>query len=428
MSLDHMAASTIRTWPARYKGHLIEIHESEDHHTWISSAEIRKALPTLRSDPQLRQAYPTGFMKLDKGGRFFFDEAALTSELQRVGSRDSLMLLAWLDKTIIYPAIRKRRDLPAFEPMLPGKTEPSGFGLVQFVALLRSIWRGEQGLGRTVILGSLTVLLWTATIWALIDLVTDQDSYTGNFAIRQWLALLLIVSFGAGLIWWSVGLMRCAFRRHREGSSFATSMVTFMGSLLFMLEATSWNIGLANEWVQGWWDDISDQRPATQVTHDPALGRIVIRGEIGFGSAKALDQAINQRPALTLVEINSPGGYVVEGLAMAKLIEKNQMDTVSLVECASACTLLLAAGKERYLGPEVEVGFHRSHSVRQPFSTAWTRTDHQIADYYRSRDTSDEFIRHALDTPSYTIWIPDHGRMFAAGYATKRWDERKPGY
>ena len=419
---------TYRAWPARYKASQIEIHEAENHHNWIASSEIRKLLPALRADAQLQKAYATGFQKLDKGPRFFFHEAALASELPHIGSHDALMLLAWLDKTIIYPATRKRQALPVLEPMLASSTGASGFVQGRVVASLHQIWRGEEGLTRTVFAGGLAVLVWAVVVWALIYLVTDQDSYIGAYVLRQWLVLLLILSLVAGLIWWCAGLMRCALRRQREGHGFAASMVAFVGSLLFMLQATTWTLGLANEWLQGWWDEVSDQRPATEVTHDPVLGRIVVRGAIGFGSAQALEQAIHRRPKLTLVEVESRGGYVVEGLAMARLLQTNHVDTVSLEKCASACTLLLAAGQERYLGPKAEIGFHRSHIPGLPFSTSWARADHQIADYYRSRDTSAEFVQRALDTPASSLWFPDHGEMFTAGYATKRWDERKAGY
>lgn len=113
---------------------------------------------------------------------------------------------------------------------------------------------------------------------------------------------------------------------------------------------------------------------------------------------------------------------------MAELIERDQLDTVSLEDCASACTLQLAAGQERYLGPKALVGFHRSGVFGRSRSRSWTKMDYKIAEYYKSRATSEDFIKYALDTPNNKIWEPDPGQMFAAGYATKWWSERKVGY
>ena len=179
--------------------------------------------------------------------------------------------------------------------------------------------------------------------------------------------------------------------------------------------------------MEGWWETVHGKLQTADVIHDKFLGRIVVRGALGFGTYKRLETALAQTPILTLVEIDSPGGYVAEGLAMAKLLEKVGADTVALEECASACTFLLAAGKERYLGPKSQVGFHRSWSSASGFGTGWSSTDHRIAAYYRSRGTSEDFVKRALDTPGYDLWIPSHGQMFTAGYATKRWDERKAG-
>jgi uncharacterized membrane protein len=296
------------------------------------------------------------------------------------------------------------------------------------IALLLKHWRGDEELIRTVLAGGLATLGWTVLVWLTIFSITDSSRYSGTYELLQWLVLVLILSTAAGILWWCTGVMRCALRRQREGRSFAVSLVVFVGGLLVLLNSTAQTFGIAHEWLQGWWDTVTDRVAITEVIHDPTLGRIVVRGEIGFGSFTALDKAMQMKPKLTLVQIESPGGYVVEGLAMARLIEKNQMDTVSLGPCASACTLLLAAGQERYLGPQASVGFHRSGVFGYSPSTAWTRTDYKLADYYKSRDTSEDFIKLALDTPSNKLWIPEHQQMFAAGYATKRWDERKSGY
>jgi hypothetical protein len=164
------------------------------------------------------------------------------------------------------------------------------------------------------------------------------------------------------------------------------------------------------------------------VEADSSRRRIIVSGEIGFGSYTALSNALKKSPELTLVEIESPGGYVVEGLAMARLIQSKQLDTVSLDHCMSACTMLLAAGTERYLGPNVKVGFHRSSTYKTLYSKQISATDLKIASYYRSRNTAENLIDQFLLTPGYQMWFPRHDVMYLAGYATHRWEDRKPVY
>jgi hypothetical protein len=451
----------VKTWPARYKASILEIHESHRHQIWIASIDVRKALPTLRADKLLSKEYSTDFRKLDSTSRVFFSERALKKEIQRIRTNDALMFLAWLDKTVYYPAARKRGDSHATPPMpekprieedadddedlhiparkLPPppkpkrvhelttgrrKTVSGGIGALRFVRL----WRGQFDLLPTLLWGGAAMLGWTLLVWVLLLWAIDPTSYRGAFAFRQWLIVLLVPAIPSGVIWWCVGVMRAALRSQYESRGYVLALGSFSMCAAILLNASWFSRGIAHEWLSGWIETLLDGVQVSEVVHDKFLGRIVVKGDIGWGSYKALEAALRMKPKLTLVEVEGPGGYVVEGLAMARLIQENQLDTVALGECASACTFLLAAGRERYLGPEAKVGFHRSGRDYINVSKSWTSADYAIADYYKSRSTTDDFIKKALDTPFNSIWFPEQGQMFTAGYATKRWDERKAGY
>jgi hypothetical protein len=419
----------VKTWPARYGANHVAVHESHSHHIWIASAEVRQVLPNLRSDAQLAQEHGAGFKKLDQTHRIFFSEAALRCELQYLRSHDALMFLAWVEKVLIYPATRKRDGSPALQPMAKLPRAVRALPVAQpSSGLIVRMWRGDVELRPTLVSGGFAMLAWTAIVWGLLYATVHPTHYSGSYVVRQWLAVILLIATPLGVGWWCVSVMRCALRRQMEGRSFVVSMVAFVGGLIVLFSTVTLGIDTANDWIGGWWDTVTGRLHVAEAIHDPVLGRIVVRGEIGFGSYKALERAINMKPKLTLVEVAGPGGYVYEGMEMAQLLQRNHMDTVAIDKCASACTLLLAAGGERYLGSEAKVGFHRSGIDYFKPSTAWTRTDYQIADYYRSRDAADDFIKQALDTPFNSIWYPEHGQLFTAGYATKRWDERKAGY
>jgi hypothetical protein len=453
----------LKSWPAHYKARTIEIHESHRHQVWIASLDVKKILPSLRSDSQLARVYSTDFRSLDKSKRVFFSERALKKELQYNRSQDALMFLAWLEKNVYYPAARKRGDADALKPMpermqdeddgqdgeglhipiqkLPPTPKPqhiqkkvvrhpdtTSLGKRYIHKPFLALWRGEVEMSRTIVFCGLVMVAWIVATGFLIDMVTSPTHYTGSYVWRQWLVLLLLLSLGVAVAWWCIGIMRCAIRRQHEGRSFRASLAGFVFGLTLLFYLIPIPLAAASEWMEGWWGTVHGELQAAEVIHDKFLGRIVIRGELGFGTYKRLEAALKQTPVLTLVEIDSPGGYVVEGLAMARLLEKAGADTASLEECASSCTFLLAAGKERYLGPKSEIGFHRSFSRSLGFGKGWSSTDHRIADYYRSRGTEEAFVKRALDTPGYDLWIPTHGQMFSAGYATKRWDERKAGY
>jgi hypothetical protein len=455
--------SEFRVWPARYKSWRLDVHESNDHYHWFSTVEVRSVLAAFRADKLLQNAYGHGVKKLDKGSRLFISENALVRELRRMGGREALMFLGWLEANIIYPSQRKRGEVPGIQAILSTSAVSDGSGVTSddlpirvprapevtkaraahhrppapvqarnpgsgaWRLILRH-WRGQESLARSFFVSGLATLVFTFTVVYAISAATDASTYTGSYVFRQWLVLALLLLLGVGWAWWTIGLMRSSIRRYQQGGRFWSNLTAYVGAFALLLNSGTFVLNQSSEWIEGWWETVTFQLTPTQIVHDPVLGRLVISGEIGFGSYQALEQALRQKPRLTLVELNSPGGYVFEGLAMAELIRKNGFDTVSFEDCESACTLIFAAGGERYLGPQARVGFHRSWSLRRPLSTSWSRVDHVMADYYQARGTSFDFVKAALDTPSNTMWYPQHGLMLEAGYATRKWYDRGTRY
>jgi hypothetical protein len=161
---------------------------------------------------------------------------------------------------------------------------------------------------------------------------------------------------------------------------------------------------------------------------DPHLGRIVAQGPMDFGSSEALLDVLKKNPGYTLLEMESPGGFVIEGLRMAQLVSERHLDTVTLDRCASSCTLVMVTGKDRYLGPNARVGFHRSGIAHVFEDYGWSQVDYQIADHYRKFGTNEEFITRALKEPMFRIWWAPHEDMVSAGFASADWADRKAGY
>jgi hypothetical protein len=208
------------------------------------------------------------------------------------------------------------------------------------------------------------------------------------------------------------------------GRWFALALYSTMLSFLPGIAVGSFDRDL----FASWWATVRGEEGPAQVIADPLLGRIVLRGPMHFGSAEALQRAMERHPQLTLVELDSPGGYVVEGLRMAQMLTRRGMDTVALGECASACTLLFAAGQARYLGQDAEMGFHRSGRRYGPVGEGWSATDHAMADYYTQRGVNRGFVEKALAPSSADLWVAPHAEQYASGFAGLRWSERKAGY
>jgi hypothetical protein len=158
------------------------------------------------------------------------------------------------------------------------------------------------------------------------------------------------------------------------------------------------------------------------------LGRIRAVGPMVFGSAEALQKVLDANPKINLIEMDSPGGFVVEGMRMADMVAQRKLDTTVLNRCASACTLVFVTGQDRYLGPQARVGFHRSGRRNIFEDNGWSATDRRIAEHYEKYGASEAFVQKALKEPMFRIWTAPHSAMYEAGYANKEWIERKAGY
>ena len=459
----------LKTWKGRYKTWQVEVFESERFEVWLTANDVRKVVPSLRNDAALQKHYRAGVERLDRSKRLFLSELVVSAELKQNGSRDALMFLTWYERAVAYPAGRKRGALPAlptfsetptidtnaaevlipddaglrlaphkaqvgYEPptMEVGTKKPDAVDWRKVqekgVKPIFRVWRGEIDLMETFFIGGGLALLLDFSIGQFIELVGNTENYRGDHVFQEWVIAMSVLVSAVGPIWWCVGLMRCALRYQREHRNLAMAFFAFAGAVSFIAHSTTSTLAIGGEWLQGWFDDLTSKGEVVEVTHDQTLGRLVLRGPIGFGSYKVLEHALAIEPKLTLIQVESPGGYVIEGMAMAKLIQLNGLDTVSLEKCSSACTLLFAAGSERYLGPQARLGFHRSGIFGMKPTTGWTETEYRIANYYRSRGTTQDFIQLALDTASNRLWVPDHGVMLEAGYANKLWSERKSGY
>lgn len=95
---------------------------------------------------------------------------------------------------------------------------------------------------------------------------------------------------------------------------------------------------------------------------------ILIQGPIVPGDTSRLMATMNvivhARPgAKTLaVDLNTPGGNVAEGEALATIIGLNGLDTVLYpgATCASACPMMFFAGSRKILGSGARLGVHRA--------------------------------------------------------------------
>src|ERR1022692_2837314 len=143
------------------------------------------------------------------------------------------------------------------------------------------------------------------------------------------------------------------------------------------------------------------------------------RGDVTWGVRDALEKDLASNPNARRLELDSPGGYVNEALAVTAVVEQHSLSTVVRGRCASACTEIFVAGKERILESAGQLGFHRTRGITWDVSPYETKkSDDQVAQQFRGHGLTEAFIHRALGVPSNQMWYPSAEELLAAGVIT----------
>jgi hypothetical protein len=474
-----------RQWPIKHRHWTFDLVEDDSHEIWVSTSDLRRFYERFPSDKALKDVYHRSMLYAKDTKTYYLSDRIMRTELRKSKSyssyTDVLKFLDWYERNVAKVIVKKRinehlddgnahRDhhaqkisdrpvpLNLAPPTLDAATEPftpeERWAMQQSTGEPKRVYHPEarkprltlaqgcRALGKktlhfllTFLRGErnlfLTFLVGIVVGWVpgwLFDLIAPATlDWTVSYLRVMWAAALVVPVAALCSVLFVVALTRSTLKAWKRpfgmlwATAFYVLIVMPLAPLIFLMNYDA-------EMLDYWWASVRGKYEAINVYADPYLGRIVLKGPMRFGSADALEKVLVQNKKYTLVQIESPGGFVIEGMRMAKLVEQRKMDTVSLESCASACTFVLAAGTDRYLGPEARVGFHRSGTRYGPVGNGWSETDHQIAKFYSERGVNDTFIDKALTPSIRQIWLAPHADMYAAKYATLRWSERKSGY
>ena len=214
---------------------------------------------------------------------------------------------------------------------------------------------------------------------------------------------------------------------------------------------------------------------------------ISAEGKIVTGSADALERMLNATGGRRLpIVINSAGGAVEDAMAMGRLIRAKRLAVVVAhttlapcakgaktcgeakgvadsrgAYCASACTLALAGGVERYISPQSFIGVHQMtevirqtqvmklykvhylkfagiklelsrHFVGEQKSTTTAKlvaddsVDYDVADYFAEMGVADPVMKLTMTTPSKSIHWMSADELRVSRLATAWVDRANP--
>ena len=279
-------------------------------------------------------------------------------------------------------------------------------------------WRGQLSLGIAYWVNS--VLMGNLAPVALVVALSTLEA--GNETSLRANAALSLVSAGllCGLsVWSTVGVLRSAVNHPERGGRLLWSMLAFVMVGLTLITLV---IGLSRRNSLDGYADLweiargHDPIPVAEIALAPDGLSIVLAGPIGSGSSERLRQVLEHAPQATVVRLDSPGGRLFEGVAIAREIQRHGLDTYAEGECSSACTLVLLAGRERLAPRAPHVGFHRAS--RPGPNGADVAASRGLMAAYRGAGLSEAFIARVRTVPSTSIWYPSLDELMANAIVT----------
>lgn len=273
-------------------------------------------------------------------------------------------------------------------------------------------WRGELPLAAAVIVSA--ALLWGAV--QLIGVVSRRIALTEHPELAAALLVAEIALLIAGAIWWGVGVQRSAIASVDHGGSLFVALLSgAVGIGAFLWVGIFW-LQSARHLVPDVWATLTGAAVAADVTID--RGRVLVQGDLEFGTARAVRAALEANPTVRTVQLESRGGRVAEGLALGVLLRDRGADTLVTGECSSACVTAFAGGARRIITPNARLGLH-SAGGRGATAGAVEAANRRSDDFIAGRGVDWRVLEKGAGVSHDSIWFPAAGVLLASNLATE---------
>ncbi|WP_439599611.1 hypothetical protein [Devosia sp.] len=97
-----------------------------------------------------------------------------------------------------------------------------------------------------------------------------------------------------------------------------------------------------------------------------------LSGDIEVGDWWKFAKLLRQNPSISGVLLRSDGGSADDGLAIAKHVYENRLDTMVTDACHSVCAIIFLAGRQRYLTVDARLSVHSAYKQL----AGWVVEDH----------------------------------------------------
>ena len=275
------------------------------------------------------------------------------------------------------------------------------------VNMISKHWSGHYALLPTALLLLVSLRIAIGLVQPLVK------PWFGNSALMVWLVLS-----GAVLVWQLTGGWRACDNHVRDGGAMAVTWTGYAALLITLILALL-------QLTDGVAKQVTVQPPPAPISKALRLTdqntTIHIEEPLDWPLFSAFETALTEHNSITTVALNSTGGMVFTGRALARLIEKYQLNTVVTQQCFSACSLVFMAGKSRTLEAGAELGFHR-YAMQQSFQLPMLDIEQELnrdRQFFIKQGMSPAFASLVFNADPNTLYKPDTETLLNAGVLTK---------
>lgn len=124
---------------------------------------------------------------------------------------------------------------------------------------------------------------------------------------------------------------------------------------------------------------------AAELTVDPVLTAtgpvpvLFIEGPIEVGDWSRFMKLLRAHPEVAAVALDSEGGALDDGLAIARQVHERGLDTALVATCHSVCSIIFLAGADRFVPPDFRLSVHSAYKQLGDFTARDEKANDTVA-------------------------------------------------
>ncbi len=403
----------------RHAGHNFRVFADHQGEVWLRASDVKRFVAHDQPDTALAKRYPKRFGQVHpRIDAWYIHHEVLRDLLAPSNQEHVKRFLLWVNRDVLgmyrFEQVMSQDATSTSIPKLP---VPQSRNFL--VGWLVRHWRGEVGLMATIFGGGLLV---GAASFA-VQLLKAPVDITLHY---RWLALVYVTQLGGvsfGMYWWGRGVLYSTQRWMAAQRSLLVALLASIlgfGSVFYGLSAM---IDTEKQYfLTDFFTILFDADHKPQLDFDASHNRIMLDGELGFGTTKRLRQLLAEHPQASSIELKSYGGRAAEGFGLMALISKHSLATYARAECMSACVSAYVGGWPRHVASSARFGLHRTGYHWQADNKELNSSDQYFASALRAIGVDESFIARGLKPSIKEIYEPSTDEVLAAGLATSQWN------